>query len=60
MKKVKCFNIKWDAPKSIIKRLPKSVLIEVSDEYDDDELADELSDKVGFCMYSFNFTEING
>lgn len=58
MQKIRCFNIKWDAPKRICKILPQSVVVEVSDEYDDEELSDKLSDATGFCMYSFNYETV--
>ena len=62
---VKCTEIQWDTDgdKSLLKRLPKEVMLTTDDycESDclDDELADMLSDECGFCLFGFNYEIIN-
>jgi hypothetical protein len=60
MKKVKCVitNIDWDTDGEVIEDLPKDITFEM--DYDDDygaeldmDVADELSDRYGFCINSF-------
>jgi len=58
--KVKCVitNIDWDTDGEKIKELPKDVTFEMDydDEYGaelDQEVADELSDRYGFCVNTF-------
>ena len=63
--KVKCTEIQWDTDgdKKLLKKLPKEVTLTIDDycegDYLDDELADMLSDKYGFCMFGFNYQIIN-
>lgn len=63
MKKVKCVitNIDWDTDGEVIEELPKEVTFEM--DYDDDygaeldqDAADELTDRYGFCINSFYST----
>ena len=61
MSKIKCVitNIDWDTDGEEIKELPKDVTFEIDydEEYGtnlDNEVADELSDRYGFCVNSFN------
>ena len=61
MKKIKCIltNIDWDTDGEEIKDLPSDVTLEMDydDEYGaalDEEVANELSDRYGFCVNSFN------
>ena len=57
--KVKAFNIQYDTDgnKKIASKLPKEIIFENLDndfnpEY---ELADEISNQTGFCVFNFNF-----
>lgn len=65
MIKVKCTEIQWDTDgdKELSKSLPKEVTLIIDDycegDYLDDELADMLSDKYGFCLFGFNYEIIN-
>lgn len=65
MIKVKCTEIQWDTDgdKELSKSLPKEVALIIDDycegDYLDDELADMLSDKYGFCLFGFNYEIIN-
>jgi len=59
--KIKCVitNIDWDTDGEVIKTLPKDVTFEMDydDEYGadlDQDAVDELSDRYGFCINSFN------
>lgn len=63
MKKVKCVitNIDWDTDGEVIEELPKEVTFEM--DYDDDygaeldqDAADELTDRYGFCINTFSST----
>jgi hypothetical protein len=63
MKKVKCVitNIGWDTDGEEIKELPKEVTFEMDYDYDygaelDQDAADELSDRYGFCINTFSST----
>ena len=63
MKKVKCVitNIDWDTDGEVIEDLPKDVTFEMDydDEYGaelDQDAADELTDRYGFCINSFYST----
>ena len=63
MKKIKCIltNIDWDTDGEEIKNLPNDVTLEMDydDEYGaalDEEVANELSDRYGFCVNSFYST----
>lgn len=63
--KIKCFNIKYDindedcainksSKQDIQKQLPHTVYLELTDEIKD-IIVDELSNKTGWCINSFNF-----
>ena len=55
MKQVKAFNIKYDTDGAKIK-LPSELSFTVDDEFDPSmELADAISDKTGWCVFSFDF-----
>ena len=63
MKKVKCVitNIDWDTDGEVIEDLPKDVTFEMDydDEYGaelDQDAADELTDRYGFCINTFSST----
>lgn len=62
---VKCTEIQWDTDgdKSLLKKLPKNVIITIDDYCDgddlDDVIADMLSDEYGFCLFGFNYEIIN-
>ena len=62
MKQIIVTNIKWDAPKSIAKCLPKRIVIDVTpdkeymleDVHDEAEgVSDYISDQTGWCHYGF-------
>ena len=63
--KVKCTEIQWDTDgnKRLLKKLPKEDTLTIDDYCEgdclDDELADILSDKYGFCLFGFNYEIIN-
>lgn len=55
-------NIKWDTDGEDID-LPKTILVNVNPEDLEDEdisdiLADEISDRTGFCHYSFSYEQL--
>ena len=58
-KKIKCVvtNIDWDTDGEEIKELPANVTLELEDldglGVSDEDVADELSDRYGFCVNSF-------
>ena len=62
MKKIKIWNIVWDTNGKDIGNLPEEVIIDdlPQEELEDltgwlnGDLADELSDRYGFCVESFN------
>jgi hypothetical protein len=51
--KIQVTNIRWDVPKALADRLPKTLILELPsdtpDEVIDDLVADEVSSEVGFC-----------
>ena len=49
-------NIKWDTDGEDIEYLPERVSIPFF--MDDDEIADYLSDKYGFCVFGFDIEQI--
>lgn len=49
-------NIKWDTDGEDIEYLPERVSIPLF--MDDDEIADYLSDKYGFCVFRFDIEQI--
>ncbi len=49
--KIKITNIDWDTDKHNVD-LPQQVELEVDHE---DEIADKLSDKYGWCIYKLNY-----
>lgn len=49
-------DIKWDTDGEDIEYLPERVSIPFF--MDDDEIADYLSDKYGFCVFGFNIEQI--
>ena len=49
-------DIKWDTDGEDIDFLPERVSIPFF--MDDDEIADYLSDKYGFCVFGFNIEQI--
>ena len=49
-------NIKWDTDGEDIEYLPERVSIPFF--MDDDEIADYLSDKYGFCVLGFDIEQI--
>jgi len=49
-------NIKWDTDGEDIEYLPERVSIPCF--IDDDEIADYLSDKYGFCVFGFDIKQI--
>lgn len=49
-------DIKWDTDGEDIEYLPERVSIPFF--MDDDEIADYLSDKYGFCVFRFNIEQI--
>ena len=57
--KIKCVitNIDWDTDGEEIKELPVNVTLELEDldglGVSDEDVADELSDRYGFCVNSF-------
>ena len=57
--KIKCVitNIDWDTDGEVIEYLPASVTLELEDldglGVSDEDVADELSDRYGFCVNSF-------
>ena len=66
MAKYRCFNIIWDTDGQDID-IPQSIVVEV-DEEDDKEiqeqgdingiLADKLSDKTGWCVWSYEYEKV--
>lgn len=57
-KKVIFTNITWDTDGHVVKSLPKTVELNIDVDLDVNlEGADILSDKYGYCLQSFNFTE---
>jgi hypothetical protein len=50
--KTYAINIKWDTDGEQIDSLP--TIVEVPSEVTDDEIADFLSDKYGFCVFKFD------
>ena len=57
--KIKCVitNIDWDTDGEVIEYLPANVTLELEDldglGVSDEDVADELSDRYGFCVNSF-------
>lgn len=57
--KIKCVitNIDWDTDGEVIEYLPANVTLELEDPdglgVSDEDVADELSDRYGFCVNSF-------
>ena len=57
--KIKCVitNIDWDTDGEVIEHLPANVTLELEDldglGVSDEDVADELSDRYGFCVNSF-------
>lgn len=49
-------NIEWDTDGEDIEYLPERVSIPLF--MDDDEIADYLSDKYGFCVFRFDIEQI--
>ncbi len=57
--KVRFFNIYWDTDGEYIKSLPQEINLEVSSMCDiDNEGADILSDKFGFCVRFFSWENV--
>lgn len=59
--KVKATDIEWDTDGKKISDLPDTTIIEIEHEDDDDLedlVADTLSDKFGFCIFSFNYDTV--
>ena len=55
--KVLFSNIEWDTDGEENLDLPESVILEVDSTTDlENEGADVLSDKYGYCVFSFDFT----
>ena len=66
MKQIIVTNIKWDAPKSVAKCLPKRIVIDVTpdkeymleDVHDEAKfVSDYISDTIGWCHYGFSVME---
>ncbi len=56
---VKFSNIKWDTDNQKVPSLPNEFQLEVFSECDMDlDGADILSDKFGYCVYSFDWEEV--
>lgn len=62
MKRIIVTDIEWDAPKTIARKLPKRIVIDVTpdkeymleDVHDDAEgVSDYISDMTGWCHYGF-------
>ena len=51
---MKAINIKWDTDNEVID-LPTEV--NIPEGYDEDEVADYLSDEYGFCVFSFDIDD---
>lgn len=50
MKNVHVFNIVWDTDGEVVPELPEEEVVHVES---DDDIADVLSDRFGFCVESF-------
>ena len=50
MKNVRVFNIEWDTDGEFVPELPTEEVVHVES---DDDIADELSNRFGFCVISF-------
>ena len=55
--KVKVWDIDWDTDGENVPELPSETILEIEDidglGVDDQDVADELSDRYGFCVNSF-------
>jgi len=59
MKKYKATNIKWDTD-GVETDLPSETIFELEDDHDPAfDGADALSDKYGWCIFSFDYEEVN-
>ncbi len=67
--KIKCIDIEWATDdEEIFETLPQEVIVDLDkiEDFDDDDItednssiiADYLSDKYGFCLYSFDYQTI--
>lgn len=63
--KIRVWNIEWDTDGEVVDDLPTEVIIDDLPEdemkelcdnigYYDDDLANELSDRYGWCVWTFN------
>lgn len=59
MKKINFFNIAWDTDGQRVHGLPNRITLEVERDFDaDNEGANLLSDKYGYCVKSFDFKDV--
>lgn len=65
--KIKCIDIEWDTDhdKEVFDSLPQEVEVDLDElgledvtEDNSSEIADHLSDRFGFCLWSFNYQTI--
>jgi hypothetical protein len=54
--KIKVWNIVYDTDGKKVSGLPKKMILDIPEDADlDSDIADIISDKTGWCVFSFDF-----